>query len=297
MGFSIIDASIIIPCKNENNNLKITIDSIISAKNIRIYEVIIVDDGSDDNSTEFLKLNFKYKDIILIKSEGKGCANAKNKGAEIARGRYYFFIDAHIKVQDYWIDELINTMDNNQVSAAVPGICDIKNPSAIGYGETFDSSLNTKWITKKPDKMAEIPIACGCTFAIRKEVFNKINGFDRFFLTWGREDEEISIKLWLYGYRLVVVPNVCVQHLFRKKFPYKVIPSYTVHNTICMAFSHFNKVRLKKTLEILKYLPEYDIAQKLVQRNFNNIMKQRTSYFNERRYDDDYFFYKFNIMY
>lgn len=294
----IIEASIIIPCKNEVNNLKMTLDSIKKSKNKSIYEIIVVDDGSQDNSIEFLKLQKdKYNNIVLIESKNLGCAGAKNAGAEIAKGDYLFFMDAHVKVNDYWLDNLINTIKNNEADLVAPCICDLNNVTAKGYGENWTENLKLKWILKKPEHITEIPIACGCAFGIKKDVFEIVNGFDHFFQVWGREDEEISLKLWLYGYKIVVNPSVKIQHLFRKKFPYEVTPINVIYNTLCMAYLHFSKKRIAKTITILKFEPFFDEAEKSIEENFNLIMLQRAKYFKKRKFDDDYFFEKFNISY
>lgn len=293
-----VEASIIIPCKNEGNNLKNTIDSIKASKNTGTYEIIVVDDNSEDNCTDFLENDIEgYGEITLIRTINAGCSNAKNAGAKIASGNYYFFLDAHVRVEDYWMDKLINTMENGLIAAVTPCIADMYNSSAAGYGETWTEMLKLNWIAKNPDKIAEIPIACGCAFGIRKEVFNKIKGFDHFFKNWGREDEEISLKIWLYGYKIAINPFVKIRHLFRKKFPYEVTATNIIYNTICMAYSHFNKFRLEKTVAMTKFDFNFNEAEGLIRKDFNKLMLQRQNYFNERKYEDDYFFHKFKIPY
>lgn len=92
---SLIDVSIIIPCKNEVNNLKSTVDSIMESKNVLRSEIIVVDDASIDLSTEFLSSDLykdTYKDIILLKTNNVGVAKAKNIGGKIAKGKYLFFL-------------------------------------------------------------------------------------------------------------------------------------------------------------------------------------------------------------
>ena len=285
-----IEASIIIPCKNEKENLKKTVDSILASYNNVRFEIIIVDDASIDNSTEFLKLEVhNYKNVTLINTENLGCAGAKNRGAKIAKGKYLFFIDAHVKVADYWLDTLVNTMKYKQADAAAPAIKDFNEETAFGYGETWTNNLNLNWLTSKPNDIITIPIACGCAFGIKKSIFNEVGCFNELFKVWGREDEEISLKLCLYGFNIVVNPGVMIDHKFRKSFPYKVTPINIVYNTLVMAYSHFNKQRLLKTIEILKLNPSFYEAGELVKENFDLIMKQRDKYLDERKFEDNYF--------
>ncbi|MFP3589730.1 galactosyltransferase-related protein, partial [Paraburkholderia sp. SIMBA_055] len=73
----------------------------------------------------------------------------------------------------------------------------------------------------------ETPCLPGGCLAIKKDVFFDIGGFDKGFIVWGHEDIEISIKMWLFGYKCFIQPQVKVLHIFRKSFPYTVKASHT----------------------------------------------------------------------
>lgn len=289
-----INVSIIIPCKNEVNTLKSTVDSIMKSKNFLSFEIIVLDDGSEDSSTEFLKSDL-YKDVILVKTDNLGVAGARNAGAEIAKGNYLFFCDAHVKVPDQWLDNLVNILESQDAHIIAPCIVNMSDTTAAGYGMTWDGQLTATWLTNKPNDVTEIPFVCGCAFGITREVFNKINGFDHFFQVYGSEDFEICLKAWLYGYRVVLNPDVKVQHLFRDKHPYQVGYTNLIYNILCLAYSHFKKERLIKTIEILKNNFFFSSASEEIKLNSELILKQREKYFNERMYNDDFFFEKFNI--
>ncbi|WML35842.1 glycosyltransferase family A protein [Clostridium sp. OS1-26] len=135
----LIDASIIIPCKNEIKTLKSTVDSIMNSKNSLKFEIIVVDDASVDQSTAFLRSDLNkdiYKEVILIKTKGIGCAKARNIGAQVAKGKYLFFCDAHIKVEDRWLDDLVNTLKSSNAHLVAPCITDMANTSFKYYGGT-----------------------------------------------------------------------------------------------------------------------------------------------------------------
>jgi len=298
--FSNVDVSIIIPCKNEANNLKWTIDSLMMSQNSLKFEIIVVDDGSQDNCTEFLKdkqYKGRYKNIILVNRNNVGAAQARNEGAEIARGKYFFFCDAHIKVPDKWLDNLVNTLRYCNVDLVAPCIADLRNTAAVGYGQTWDNKLKVKWLLKKPTEGTKIPIAGGAALGITKTAFEKINGFDHIFKVWGKEDEELCLKAWLYGYKIVINPNVKVKHLFRKKHPYEVTQSNVIFNMLCMAYSHFNATRVNKSIRLAKMNGCFRVVNTQIEEAKELIMKQREKYFKERIEDDDYFFKKFNILF
>lgn len=295
-----IDISIVIPSRNEGNNLRVTLGSIIKSENYLSYEIIVVDDGSTDQSTEFLKshLNNKiYKNVTLITTKGLGCARARNVGAKSAKGKYLFFCDAHVKVTEHWLDKLVNTLENCNSHLVVPCITDMINRSIVCYGGTWNNKLQYIWVQNRPNGITEIPFAAAGNMAITKEAFEKINGFDELFQVYGAEDQELSIKAWLYGYRIVVNPNVKIFHLFREIHPYKVTDANVIFNTLCLAYSHFNKKRLINIINMLKSNSAFPIAARDIGSNIDKILEQREKYFRERIYDDDFFFKKFNISF
>lgn len=97
-----IDLSVIIPVYNAVPLLDRCLDSIFSQTTQYTYEVILVDDGSTDNSIEIIKKR-KEKNIVLYQQQNAGPAVARNKGIELAQGKYCAFLDA----DDYWMDGYI----------------------------------------------------------------------------------------------------------------------------------------------------------------------------------------------
>lgn len=79
------------------------IESVI-AQDYQNYELILVDDGSPDNSIDIcIKYAKKYKNIIVIHKINGGLSDARNAGIQIARGEYLMFLDS----DDYWEGEHI----------------------------------------------------------------------------------------------------------------------------------------------------------------------------------------------
>jgi len=292
--YNSIDVSIIIPCKNEGDNLKWTLNSLMRSQNLLKFEIIVVDDGSKDNCTEFLKCN-NYKDIILIKTNNMGAGQARNVGTKAAKGKYLMFCDAHIKVPHKWLDNLINTLKAFGADVVAPCITDISNHAIACYGLTWDKKLTVKWIPNKPRMGKEIPFAGAGALCITKETFEKIYGFDSLFQVLGAEDQELCLKAWLYGYKIIINPEVKIAHLFKRKRNYKVTSANIIYNSLSLAYYHFGQRRLDKTIRIFKKYANFITAEKDIKENYENIFKKRHKYFNERNYDDDFFFKKFKI--
>lgn len=95
--------SIITPCYNAEKYISETIESVLNQTH-KEWEMIIINDGSKDNSEEIIKKYVdKDKRISLIKQENKGCAAARNNGIKHAKGRYIALLDA----DDVWYNNFL----------------------------------------------------------------------------------------------------------------------------------------------------------------------------------------------
>jgi glycosyltransferase involved in cell wall biosynthesis len=285
--------SIIFPAKNEGDNVKLTLDSLFSVQTKYPFEVIVVNDGSTDGCCDFLSTYEKKDNIKLFSTDGIGAANARNLGAQNAFGDFLIFCDAHLEFENWWIDHLVEPLISGKTDAICAAIAAKEDPSSIGYGQTLRSSnLRIKWHPKQ-NVMFETAILPGGCFAISRTSFEDVGGFETGFKTWGHEDVELSIKLWLFGYRCHVQPNVKVIHAFRIKHPYKVTLEDVDYNFLRMAYSHFNAVRIGKCKKLVANEKRSAHIEAEVLKN--GVISQRRKYFQKRKYDDNWFFEKFNI--
>ena len=113
--------SIIIPAFNVERFIESTLKMLI-AQNLEKCEVIVIDDGSKDNTLQIAeKIASEDKRIKVIHQENSGQGQARNKGMDIANGKYIGFVDS-----DDWIDlnmyeELYNSAITQKVDIVVCG--------------------------------------------------------------------------------------------------------------------------------------------------------------------------------
>lgn len=154
--------SVIVPIYNVEKQLKRCINSIINQtyKNIQI---LLIDDGSKDSSGKICDDFSKYDTrIIVLHQDNTGVSATRNKGIELAEGRYICFIDSDDYIEKNYIEELHQLMKDEKIDL---GICD----------------LNYKY-TNKED----------CWSTVGKKTINLKNVSEEIFL-------ELNEKYLLYG--------------------------------------------------------------------------------------------------
>ncbi len=113
--------SVIVPTYNVESYIKQCIDSLLT-QTYRDIEIICIDDGSTDKTLEILEF-FKEKDsrIILIKQQHLGVSAARNKGLEIARGKYISFVDSDDFMQWNSYEILMEVAEREQLDLVIFG--------------------------------------------------------------------------------------------------------------------------------------------------------------------------------
>ena len=114
-----IVVSIIIPVYNGEKFIRESLDSVVASKHKNI-EIIVVNDGSSDRTyqiaNEFSKSDFRVRLTSIINS---GVSKARNKGMEIAKGKYYFFLDADDTVDISNFDQAVDELEINDADVWV----------------------------------------------------------------------------------------------------------------------------------------------------------------------------------
>lgn len=297
-------ASIILASRNEGAMLQRTLDSMMSASCQLPFEIIVVDDGSTDAS---VSSSFSSgSPVRMICTPGLGVAPARNAGARIAAGEILVFCDAHISVPDGWLDILSRTLDEEHCAAVTPGIGHLEPNDfialyriaasaplhAVGCGRVFRTLISNTWLPMH-GAPKECPILSGGCFAVRRDVWERVGGYEDAFRGYGYDEEEISLKLWLFGFRLMTAPDVTVLHRFRPAAPYQILGRHALHNQMYAALCHFNDARTERLLYSLRYCPEFEEAR-LEVFTAENIKKKREVYRAARVYGDDWYFQKFS---
>lgn len=115
--------SVIIPCYNDGKYINECINSIHQQKYTN-YEIIVINDGSDDNNTNNIINKINHPKIKVLQTENQGPAKARNLAIKNSSGKYIFPIDADNKVGVDFIKEAIEILEKNDNIKIVN--CDLK---------------------------------------------------------------------------------------------------------------------------------------------------------------------------
>jgi glycosyltransferase involved in cell wall biosynthesis len=280
--------SVVIPALNEGSYLQRTADN-LRATLPQGSEIIVVDDGSTDGCADDLQHSGLLR---VIRTSRLGSASARNVGARQATGSIVVFADAHIEAPPNWWEPLAEALRDPNVGAVAPVISVMGSLACKGYGMRWKGpDFGVEWLPPELVTPHSIGLAPGCLLAMRHEVFNATGGFDDGMMLWGMEDSELSLRLWLLGYELQLVPSVDVAHLFRRQHPYTIDWTCVIHNMLRVAFCHFNTDRVQGVIEALKGYRDFSAALVLLARS--DVQARRQFLEVQRRRDDDWFFQRF----
>jgi GT2 family glycosyltransferase len=252
--------SVIVVTLNEGERLRATVEHLERSLPTG-SEVIVVDDGSTDGSVDFLNAR---DGVRVIATREVGVARARNAGARVAAGDVLVFADAHISMESGCWEPLVHELQDPAVGAVNPAVCDMACPDENGYGMCFGGfDLSSQWLYEKPEASRPVPLLIWACAAMRRRLFEETGGFDEGMIRWGSIDNEMSVRLWLEGYELRVVPDVRIAHLFRNTRPYPMTWSAALHNRLRLACVHFETDHRARVVDALRRQPDFPEAAAL----------------------------------
>lgn len=224
------------------NTLKLTknaINSILEKVKGIEYEIILIDNNSEDGSKEyFTELHNHGKIRLVISQENLGFGRANNIGFDLAKGKYIFLLNTDTILINNAIKILYEYLEKNKEV----GICggnlfyeDLEPAHSFGkklpslrtdLKEVFFISALSKMITGKREDFnytneeKEVGYITGADMMIRKEALKSSGYFDKDFFMY-YEEVELTNRIKKCGYKVMSVPNAKIVHLESKSFTYK----------------------------------------------------------------------------
>ena len=201
---------------NSKKHTEQCIKSLLKYADDSLFDVIVADNGSSDDSLNYLK-NIFPKNIYLDNKENLGFAEGNNRAIELGIElgyQYSLLLNNDTIIESDIIKALYFYLQNNKIAAAVqPAIYYLHEKEKLWNGELKFNSFWGYTYTKKslPNIPKQVEWITGCCFLIRNEVLIKAGMFNaNFFLYY--EDVELSFRIRENGYQLYLLPSEKIFH-------------------------------------------------------------------------------------
>jgi GT2 family glycosyltransferase len=193
----------------------------LRSQTFRDFEIILVDNGSQDGSPEYVQEHFReVKLVALLKN--CGFAGGNNAGIRAASGDYIALLNNDTKVDPAWLTNLLKEAEADPspvgmwaskiVSYDNPGIIDnvglLMYPDGLGRGKGRLEVDRGQY-----DRPGEAFFPSGCAGLYRREMLNEIGLFDEAFFAYA-DDVDLGLRARLAGWQCVYVPSAKVYHKY-----------------------------------------------------------------------------------
>lgn len=213
--------SLIIPTVKQTDLVKTCIEKIRRFEKSDDYEIIVVDDGSDQNTQIYLQALAQNNNLRLFcKSENKGFAHTVNVGLRNALGRYLILVNNDIE----WFKPILHmfrdSFEKDPLIGAIgaklmfpPGEM-IQHAGVVRIGKTNNFIHINKHVARSHPSVnvsKYYESVTGALYGITREVFEKVGDWnENYFLSC--EDTEYSLRIWTAGYRVYYNADIEAVH-------------------------------------------------------------------------------------
>jgi glycosyltransferase involved in cell wall biosynthesis len=201
---SSVCVSVIIPAYNASATIGRTLEALSRQNCFQPFEVIVVDDGSSDNTAEIVS---SFASVRYVRQDNAGPASARNHGAGLAQGEYLAFTDSDCLPHEDWLSLLMAGMSQEQVGV-VSGSYGIANPQSV-----LARCVYAEILWRHTHLMPDFPNSFGSyNFCVKKNVFDAVGGFNTAYRNASGEDNDLSYKIIRSGWRIYFQRKALVDH-------------------------------------------------------------------------------------
>lgn len=250
---SIPETSVIIPNWNGRDLLDTCLSS-LRRQTYRNFEIIVIDNGSSDDSIQFIE-SF-YPEVRVVKlQENKGFCVAVNCGIKLAWGKYVALLNNDTETHPEWLRELVKALEENPgvgfCASKMVNFFERNKIDNAGDKLSFYGSIvgKNEIDSGQYDQPRFLFSACAGAAIYRREMFEDIGLFDEDFFAY-YEDIDLGMRAQLRGYKCLFVPTALVYHIHQAtsdRMPTKRF-IYAQRNII---FVHLKNMPLVMLLKIL----------------------------------------------
>lgn len=248
-------------------------------------EVIVADNGSTDNSVQFVKERFKGVRVIEM-PVNKGFTGGYNEALKEVDSEYYILLNSDIEVTANWIPPIIKLMDKeSSIAACQPKILSYQEKDKFEYagaaggfidwlgypfcrGRIFDT---TEIDEGQYDDERQVFWATGACMFVRAKVFHELGGFDEHFFAH-MEEIDLCWRMQNAGYKVYYCPHSKIYHVgggtLKKESPHKTFLNF--RNNLYMLINNLPIEKLIFTMFLRLILDSIAALRFVMQGNWKN---------------------------
>lgn len=218
-----VRASIIVVTYNNLDLTRECIDSIVRNTTSVRYQLIIVDNGSEDGTPAYLEqLSRDNPDVdIILNADNRGFSAANNQGLRRARGEILLLLNNDTVVPEDWLTPLIKHLQDPGIGLIGPVTNAVGNEAKIAVPYTSIQQMHafaSRYTAEHKGQVFDIPMLAMFCVAMRRDVLRQVGYLDEAFGIGLFEDDDYSRRVQAAGYRTVCAEDAFVHHYGQASF-------------------------------------------------------------------------------
>ena len=209
--------SVIIPAWNEASVLPECLESVF-ASSYRNLDVIVVDNGSTDGTSELLAQRFPQV-RVLRNPENIGFGGALNQGTAAAKGEILLWLNADASLEPHWMESMLRSFVQQPRLGMTTSVVTYRDvPNLIwSAGGCIDGLTGLTWDNGKGEDLSTLSLpsdpdyVAACALLVRREAFEEAGGLDPGYFIYF-EDADLGLRLKAAGYDATVAGEIPIHH-------------------------------------------------------------------------------------
>jgi GT2 family glycosyltransferase len=214
---------VIVVTWNRRNLLRLCLQSLTRQDLNQTFEVVVVDNGSDDGSPEMVLTEYGKSTRVHVKlirnRENRGFCAANNQGFAASDAEFVALLNNDAEAEPHWLASLVSAFENRpEVGMAASKILVHEDPRRIDkaghliYPDGQNRGRGSGELDRgQYDRIEEVLWPDGCAAMYRRAMLDEIGGFDEDFFAYA-DDAELGLRARIAGWKCLYVPEAVVRH-------------------------------------------------------------------------------------
>ena len=199
--------SVVIPNYNGKHLLEMYLSSVINALTVAdtLYELIIVDDCSKDDSVNFIRENYPQT-VLLINERNRGFSYTCNQGINVAKMELTLLLNSDVQLSADYFESQWKYFEHSDTFGVMGRIMSkdgtkIEDAARILFFNGCQLKANRFYYSNDPDAESYTAYLSGANALVDTAKLKELGGFDEIFSPFSSEDSDLSTRAWLIGWK------------------------------------------------------------------------------------------------